>query len=81
VSRTRNADQFLTEFRRLRQIYEHYYVQLCEGVRRQYTGLPIPADEKAVLLKVEEDALLEAQVRVFMVNPLLGALNWCMVID
>jgi hypothetical protein len=78
VSRVRNADQFLTEFRCRRQIYEQYYVQMSVRVRRKYTGLPISADERAALLKAEEDALLEAHARVFMINSLLGALDWRM---
>lgn len=78
MSRFRNADQFLTEFRRRRQIYERRYIQMCEHVRQKYTSFSIPTDEKATLLKAEEDALLEAHARVFMINPLLGALNWRM---
>ena len=78
MSRIRNADQLLTEFRRQRLIYERYHVEICERIRREYTDLSMPADEKAAQLKAAEDTLLEAHARVFMINSLLGALNWRM---
>lgn len=78
MRRVRNADEFLMEFRRRRQLYERYYIAICERIRRAYADLPMPADEKAAHLKAAEDTLLEVHARVFMINSLLGALNWRM---
>jgi hypothetical protein len=63
VSRVRNADQFLTKFRRYREVYEQHYVRRLERVRQKFAGVSNPDPVHAVMLKEAEDGLLEAHVR------------------
>jgi hypothetical protein len=66
VSRVRNADEFLLEFRRIRKAYEGLF-PLITQIRAKYTGEP----EKGVV-----DQSLEAHAREYAVNAFLAALNW-----
>ena len=78
MRRVSNADQFLGEFRRRRAEYEQSYIQSLERIRQKYTADREQRFETPEFLKAEEEELLEAHAREFMINSLLTALNWRM---
>lgn len=73
MSRVRNADQFLYEFRKARKKYEELFRPNIERAFVSYTedlgtGVDIP--------KQYVDDQLEAHIRIYFVDILLEALNW-----
>lgn len=67
MSRIRNADESLLQFRRIIEEYEGRFAPRLRALRERYTGTP----EGGLL-----DHSLEVHVRVYIVNALLAALNW-----
>ena len=70
MRRTRNADDFLLEFRRLRSNYVNRYKPLVDRVRREF------AERNRGTVSQLTDELLEAHSRTYVVNSFLAALNW-----
>jgi len=70
VMRVRNADDFLREFRKIRERYETYFGPRIADIRNQYRLTPVESTPVSV------DENLEAHSRVYVVNSLLSALNW-----
>lgn len=64
---TKNANDFLLTFRKIRDEYKFVFRDRIADIRNQYAGQP----EADIL-----DQSLEAHVRVYVVNALLNALNW-----
>jgi hypothetical protein len=69
VNRIRNASDFLLRFAKARGKYEKYYRPRIEAARTEYEG-----SKKKIYL--EKDDLLEAQVRDYLIDDFLKALNW-----
>ena len=70
MSRVRNADEFLQNFRRLRRAYDNDLAPLIGRARDQYvdkTGYTPPSSF---------DDNLEIHLRVYFINTLLESLNW-----
>lgn len=70
-TRTRNAEEFLERYRRIRRSYEAGPVPRLAELREMYAGGG----------EVGESALLEAHVRHHLVDPTLEALNWPLALD
>lgn len=68
--RTRNADEFRVAFQGATAAYERTYRPLLDEARRKYAGLPPPAQRASV------DEALEHHGRCYIINTLLGGLNW-----
>lgn len=73
MSRVRNADQFLNEFRSARQNYEKNVKRNIERAFASYAGERLSQD---ALINQQTDDLLETHIRTYFVDILLGALNW-----
>lgn len=69
MSRVRNADDFLLRFREIQQAYEYLFSPRITQIRRNCVG----KQEESIL-----SSILEAHLRVYLVNALLAALNWRM---
>jgi len=69
VTRVRNADDFLLEYRNARQQYDTVFGPGVSKLRQKLVGSPHGA-------KARLNDLLEAHLRCYLVNALLGALNW-----
>lgn len=82
MTRVRNATDFLLKFRGLRAAYERVYVRQLGQIRAGFaaTGKHSQLSQGQVL-NDEDDWVLEAQVRAYLVDPLLSALNWRMDVD
>lgn len=70
MSRIRNANEFLIEFRRISQNYEYHFRQKIEEIRKEYRNNPTGAPPPFV------DDSLEAHARQYVINELLQSLNW-----
>ena len=68
-----NADASLQRFRNAKQNYDQNVRPLLENIRTTYAS---QAPDVAKQSAVDDDASLEAHLRVFVINELLGALNW-----
>lgn len=72
MSRARNAEDFLKEYRRIRFQYESLYQPRIEAIRASYSDNPGGSVPPSV------DNALEAHLREYVVNTFLRALNWRM---
>ena len=72
MSRVRNAEDFLQEYRRIRFQYDGLYRPRIEAIRASYSGNPSGSAPPSV------DHALEAHLREYVVNAFLRALNWRM---
>ena len=70
MSRVRNADDFLLQYRKICNKYEQIFGPRLAEVRRIYAATPAGA------LSAANKENLEAHGRVYLVNSLLAALNW-----
>lgn len=73
MSRVRNADQFLIEFRKARRDYEQIF---RPNIERAFAAYADDLSSKTIFLNRAVDSLLEIQIRTYFVDILLGALNW-----
>lgn len=72
MSRARNAEDFLQEYRRIRFKYDALYRPRIEAIRASYSDNPAGSPPPSV------DNALEAHLREYVVNAFLRALNWRM---
>jgi hypothetical protein len=72
LSRARNAEDFLQEYRRIRFQYDALYRHRIEAIRAAYSDNPGGSVSPSV------DNALEAHLREYFVNAFLRALNWRM---
>lgn len=70
MSRVRNAVEFQQAHRQIRYFYDQLYRRRVETIRAEYARSP------ARITPTSVDDALEAHVREYVVNSLLGALNW-----
>lgn len=70
MSRVRNADDFLLQFRKACDDYNRLFGPHVAKVRAEYAKNPVGKPPPSV------DESLEAHIRVYVVNALLAALNW-----
>ena len=70
MSRVRNADESLLQFRKAFGDYNQLFGPRVAKVRAQYAKSPVGKLPPSV------DESLEAHIRVYVVNALLAALNW-----
>jgi len=70
VSRVRNADESLLQFRKASGDYNRLFRPRVAKVRAEYAKSPVGKPPPSV------DESLEAHIRVYVVNALLTALNW-----
>lgn len=73
MSRVRNADEFSIQIRKARRDYDERYKPWLDRIRERY------AENPSGRLSPDIDESLEAHQRVYLVNALLGALNWRLV--
>jgi hypothetical protein len=67
VSRIRNADDFLIEYRRIQADYDYKFKDIIADIREKYADGP----STSIV-----DQSLEAHLRAYKINALLAALNW-----
>ncbi|HVQ39352.1 MAG TPA: hypothetical protein VMS31_17565 [Pyrinomonadaceae bacterium] len=72
MSRVRNAEDFLQEYRRIRFQYDDLYLPRIEAIRASYSDNPAGSTPPSV------DNALEAHLREYVVNAFLRSLNWRM---
>ena len=72
MSRVRNAEDFLQEYRRIRFQYDDLYLPRIEAIRVSYSDNPAGSTPPSV------DNALEAHLREYVVNAFLRSLNWRM---
>lgn len=70
----RNANEFRTEFRRLRKKYEKDYGPLLQRIRAKYA-------RDSLTIRRHIDQSLELHIREYVINALLSALHWRMNVD
>ena len=69
MTRVRNADEFVQNFRRAKSNYDRIYSPLIAEVRRQYA-------QRGSAPPSSVDESLEAHNRIYVINTMLEALNW-----
>lgn len=70
MSRVRNADEFSIQIRNARRDYDQRYKPRLDGIRKKY------AENPSGRVSPDIDESLEAHLGVYLINVLLGALNW-----